>query len=250
VPDARALCDGSDDIRFAYEVTGGFLEFDELFLAPGSYGFFYLRGDCRFIVSQGPTGEIREGELSAQEVTALLADVQIEEIARVGPIRDTETCPDAGSVRVIAPEGELACTCGCPAPLGDTILSAAADVLSEAWQAGEPLDGPVSAVAYVPPSGIAWWQGVDEPQAWPLDSSLSEITVADAGSVEATSGRLFEDDDAASLRALRRTAQMESSTAQRFPVREGTAGELHALLVRDELPADMLQAIERLPPWL
>lgn len=232
------------------EVTGGFLSPDDLFLAPHRYAFFYVRGDCHFVVSSGPFGEIREGDLSADQAAALATAVHLDEIASLGQTPDDESCPDAGVVQVRGPDGGLSCTCGCPDPRGDEIFTAVASQLESAWQAGRGVTGPVRAAAYVPPEGIAWWQGSDVPQAWPLTTSLSDIAVVDAGSVQSTSGQLFEGADAESLRELRSNAQATGTTpgqVQRFPVREGDAGEVHALLVRDELPEDIAQVVARLP---
>lgn len=244
------LCDGSDAIRFAYDVSGGFLSPDDQFLAPNGFAFLYVRGDCHFVVSHGPYGEIREGDLGTDQAAALATAVHLDEIASLGQTPDNESCPDAGSVTVRSPDGALSCTCGCPDPRGDEIFTAAGTQLESAWQAGTPVTGPLRAVAYVPPDGIAWWQGSDVPQTWPLTTSLAELAVADAGAVTATSGLPFEGDDAAMLRELRDKAQSEGTTVgqvQRFPVREREAGEVHALLVRDELPADIVQAIAQLP---
>jgi len=92
------LCDGSDQIRFAYSASGGFLSPDDLFLSPFAYHYFVVRGDCSYIVSDRPSGEVRTRELDQDRSARLSTEVGFEKIAARSAFEDVESCPDAGAI--------------------------------------------------------------------------------------------------------------------------------------------------------
>lgn len=231
------LCDGSDEIRLGFSAGGGFLSGDDVFLSPFAYWYFFARGDCSYVVSKAPSGEVRTGTLDEAQATKLAADLGFAQIASWSSFHDSESCPDAGDVSLHALGKRVSCTCGCgdraPDGLDDAIMSGA-NAMTELWDRGDPLTGPVTAVAYTPPQDIAQWPSTLQPQDWSLPWDIERILAPDQNTLG--DGQLIaEDDGAPALRGLRvHAAASSAELVQSFPVRSG--GTVHALLVRDELP--------------
>lgn len=231
------LCDGSDEIRLGFSASGGFVSQDDRFLSPFAYWYLFVRGDCSYVVSKGPSGEIRSGELDATRAMQLADQLGFAHIRDWSRFKDSESCPDAGDVSLHALGARVSCTCGCGSTAPDGLeeaLTAAGDAMTELWASGEPITGPVTAVAYTPPKDISQWPSTLTPQDWTLEWAIDRILAPDQNTL-GDGQQISETDGAPALRALRTHAANDGQFVQSFPVRSED-GVIHALLVRDELP--------------
>jgi hypothetical protein len=232
------LCDGSDEIRLGFSAGGGFQGQDDRFLSPLAYWYLFVRGDCSYVVSKAPSGEVRSGALDEARASELADELGFAHISAWSSFHDSESCPDAGAVSLHAVGKRVSCTCGCgpSAPDGlEQTLMAGGDAMMDLWEHGDPLTGPVTAAAYAPFHDIALWPSDLQPQDWTLPWDIERIVVPDQTMLG--DGQLIEESDGApALRELRAHAAASSTNfVQSFPVRTSD-GMVRALLIRDELP--------------
>jgi hypothetical protein len=233
------LCDGSTDLRLGYSADGGFVDVTFYFTNPYGHWFLFIDGQCNYYVSMGYREGIATGMLDAQQAEALALNVEWASIDEL-TIEDVETCPDAGSDNVWAPDGRrVSCTCGCDeGPVSTRKMDALGymrDLMNELSMSGQSVTGPVSALASLASPST------DE-LAWPLDMAMADVPnlvhdLNDLGS--SPQYALFEDaEDATALRMLR--AQQQPGTP--LSVTDGQA--TYQLWIRDELPDGVSEAID------
>lgn len=238
-PPLGPICDGSNDVRFAWHAAGGFISLETRFLEPLGQ-FFVVNGQCQYYAMRN--GKIGTGMLSAEQAEQLTQISHWPDYASWGSFTDRFSCPDAGVVSLLAPNIRLSCTCGCDddAPTG----------LSQAFSEVTPFtsmvqDNAVSLMEAVSVIAIPWDEGMGDAtvaaQAWPLTRELTSVAVPALEST--TSGTYISDpDEVAALQALRAAWQGAGALIK---VRD-EAGDLHGVLVRDELPEDTREAVQAL----
>ena len=232
------LCDGSERIRFGYDVVGittGFSS-DPFFDQYGA-DFFFLRGDCRYVRGGGyGEHEFREGTLDAAQAEQLAREVDFATLRQRFVREQDDPCWDQPTERVHGPSSTFSCRC-CKVwkPTHDVVEGLLTD----------------STVVQSAVTAAAATRSNTEPDLarprWPLATSIREILVPEmryAPSPE--DGRRFDDpDDRAALRALRDSARKDGSLPASIEVQDGD-GPVYAVYVRDELPADMESMVQEL----
>jgi hypothetical protein len=230
---SRKICDGSEGLRFAYQLRGGFLTprpYD-LFYEPG-VRFLFIDGRCHFWVSPVDLSEapFHEGVLDAALEARVTSATHFQSWASlVGPYACTDDPPtDAGDA--IFEDGTQRVTCSpcptdAPAELAET-CDAPDDLERDLWALSTPMDGPVR--IYLNDGDVAR----DDEVAWPLARDLDEVVAA---TVEWPLV-IADAADADALRALKRKHDADfPDLAGAVPVRG--ANDRHFLLhVRDVLP--------------
>jgi hypothetical protein len=238
-PVMAELCDGSTDLRLGYSADGGFVDVSFYFTNPHGHWFLFIDGQCNYYVSMGYLEGVATGVLDAQQAEALALDVGWSSIDDL-TVEDIQTCPDAGSVSIWAPESRrVSCMCGCDeGPVSArkmSALDAMRDLANELSMQGQSVTGAVSALASEASPTF-------DDLAWPLSSAIADIPnlvhdLDDLGS--SPEYALFEDAmDAMALRMLR--AQQQPGT----PLSVTDGQSTYQLWVRDELPDGVSEAIE------
>jgi hypothetical protein len=235
------LCDGSDEVRLVMGSGGGMVEDTYNFLTPdGEY--VLIDGQCRYYVVGPDPSRIPSGTLDAAEAEALAAGVGWENFPTWTPYIDAESCPDAGSAYMIAPDVVLTCTCGCDAtaPAGlEQAMTAAYESRTSYGMQGTPLAGlTLRAVArlatQLPDPG-------DAPVLdWTLDVPLSDLLIPDNEPYQRDSGIAIDDPaDIAALLALREDSGLfedVAATPGGYVFVEDDTGTRYGVLMRAELP--------------
>lgn len=238
---SAALCDGSSEMRLAYQSGGGFVDQSYFFTNPFGLSFFAIDGMCRFYAGGIGMPGIASGTLNKTDADALSADVHWIELAGWSwDLGKDQSCPDAGGVSLTRAKISAGCSCGCDAGAPKNLekaLSKAAEWATRLLDQGKPLDGAVSALAFEYQAGAAPSEPV---VAWPLSRSMSSI---DGLVRDRNDTKLFDPaakfprfDDAAEAAKLRAVRGM--------PVEEGS--KQYQLYVRDELPEQAAQAWDAL----
>ncbi len=230
------LCDGSADVRLVVKSGGGMVDPGDDFLHPLGSTFLSIDGTCRYLVYDG-SGPLRTGTLSqaqSQQIAADLAYGRLSELAA-----DHDTCPDAGGTSIRTPWEGIGCSCGCSDPTTDQVVLRAWDLVTELWDAGVEKDWALSAATDGPSS-----PGPNT-LAWPLDWPVTELALYSLPEHQhdLVGTAIEKSEDRAALRQLRS---------------EWLAGKLHPniiyvvedgmeydLLLREELPQDAAEALER-----
>jgi hypothetical protein len=243
----QVLCDGSDSIRFGYNVSGGGQVPDTVpFTIPYGFSGFFVDGTCHYYaLSEAWQGEIVSGTLSSDDAKQLVDEVGWNELDRWRTYKDPGGCPDASGNLLIKPGAAVSCVCGCdePAPQGIAQAFAAA----ERWRArlasaGAPIAGPVSALA-VPNDSSR-----ETPTAWPLTRSMASVPnlLFEAHDPKLGTGpyACFDDpNETMMLRALRGSAEHGSWSSSALM---SDGGKTYDLYMRDELPDAAAHAINTL----
>jgi hypothetical protein len=235
------LCDGSTDLRLGYSADGGFVDVSFSFTNPHGHWFLFIDGQCNYYVSTGYWKGVATGVLDAPQAEALALDVDWDSIDELR-VEDVESCPDAGSDSIWAPDGRrVSCTCGCDeGPVSARKMNALDTMRELAYELamqGQSATGPVSALASLTSPAA-------DALAWPLGMAIADFPslVHDLNDLGPNPEyALFEDAmDAMALRSLR--AQQQPGTP--LSVTDGQA--TYQLWVRDELPDGVSAAIESL----
>jgi hypothetical protein len=240
---APELCDGSDDIRFGFTLSGGFVPSSYMFTNPYGIRFAAIDGRCRFYASRNYMEGTFSGTLTPDEAAQLADELGFDRIEGWAGQHGLN-CPDAGGVTLATAAASVTCVCGCagaPDGVNEAFqrLSAWADRLVEQ---GKPLDAAVSALAESRPAGVP----TGEVRAWPLAQSPASYAglVTDPQTGFAPGAR-FEAADAKALRDLRDATFATDPTLQSTLVNDGSSTGTYQLYVRDELPSDRASAIGR-----
>lgn len=225
-----AICDGSADIRFGYDVSGGWItDPSALFFTQYGWSFAYVRGDCGYVAAKEPEGQFHTGVLSATQAEQLSKEVDYRTLDRRARAPGRPPCPDAPGERIHGAHATLHCTC-C-GPVASRVAVRLADQ-------GKPVEAAVT-VAVVP--GTRAVPDADWP-TWPLAVPITTFFTSQGATPDADDGvRVDDSDDAAALRALRDGFRNANGTVM---VQDG--GLPYELYVRDELPADMEAAVQAL----
>jgi hypothetical protein len=254
------LCDGSTDIRITYELGGGAVEETYGFTNPDGFAFFLIDGSCRYYAGQNYMRGIVSGTLTPGEAQEFSTDLHWSELDGWTWGAKELGCPDASGATLSKAGVAATCTCGCDAgaPKGlDAALSKAYAWVERLTREGQPLDGPVSAVAL---SSSA----ADMPVvlAWPLTRTLRSISnlIVERGDARLWMGtgpwaRFTDTAEIMKLREMRTmVTNMDvsgSGSVHTFViVRESADAELYNLYVRDELPDATVKAWDALKATL
>jgi hypothetical protein len=251
-PTGPVLCDGTDQIRFAYQVAGGGP------VMPGSEvlsenGFVYLlvSGTCHYWALQDVQGAVREGELSAAAAASFTTELRLgmwSDLPPQGP-----SCPDAPSAVVRFADDRYELPSPCPAQdagAGTALADAVRARAQSLHDAGAPVAGSVRFVLVM--EGADWSTAVRERAApWPLAEAAADValTPGQARMYQRGSSRRASGDEAAALRDVRdasAAADVRQLTGGFIPVVDGSGGR-YQLYVRDAIPPENDQGL--LPPF-
>ena len=242
-PDARALCDGSSEVRLTFKSGGGFVDSAYAFYAPHGFGFFAVDGTCHYWAGGNLNAGLRTGTLSMEMAGVITTELHVSEIPALAAHQDTESCSDAGVALIGAGGRFISCTCGCdtlPAAIPQAFKNV--DTINASLiSAGLPSDGPLRALAI--PVDDPKWQPPTKILDWPLASSPSAL--ATSSMFTATSGKAIEAPaDRMALRALR---AMVGEAPGFGPIYvRAPDGAVFSLYLHDELPAPVDQALTAL----
>lgn len=239
------LCDGSDSMRLGLSSDGGQVHDSYAFTNPYGHVFLFVDGMCRYYASADLSG-VRTGTLSAAQASELERAIGWTKLSSWSALPNDLPCFDAGSVVIQQPGAAASCTCGCDATKPAELIAAIGQVnrrVQELVAQGTPLNGPVRALAT--PKELATGNEL----TWPLSTPMANVPAlieANPAQLFYAKGALFVSaSDAAQLRMLRAQAlaRRDIATAQ-VPVRD--AGKVYEMYVRDELPDDVVRAIDAL----
>jgi hypothetical protein len=237
LPEIQQLCDGSDGIRFSavFGTGGGPVAYYNAFL-PGT--FLAIDGTCRYWVNDSSLSGLRSGVLGVEEAQAYAVSLHY---GRYAVLSDYEAnqCPDSGITTLTDATGSLACRCGLcdfgsePAELREAIATAV-QLSSDVGSRQEWAWGPSSFLA------VLTTESAELP--WTLDLDLAEVAYDSALQPFANdAGVLVEDPDQLMLLSALRQGSIDGGEAwQLFVTQDGNG---YALYVRDEPPAEILDAL-------
>jgi hypothetical protein len=238
------LCDGSDEVRLVMGSGGGFVDDSYEFVTPdGEY--VLIDGQCRYYVVGADPSRIPSGTLDAAQADALATGVGWENFATWTPYIDQESCPDAGSAYMIAPDVVLTCTCGCdlsaPAGLEDA-MTQAYEWRNTSNEEGTPLRGlTLRAVARL--ATLLSDPGDAPILDWTLDIPLSELLLPESEPYQRDSGIAIDDPtNIGALLALREASGLFAdinATPGGYVFVEDDTGTRYGVLVRAELPGTL-----------
>ena len=232
VAEPLAICDGSEEIRFGYDASGGFFSNRSIaFFEQYGTSFLYVRGDCRYVAARAPDGRFSAGTLSAEDADELSSEAGYRTLDRRARGPERPPCFDAPVERMHGPSATLHCSC-----CGGLVPRTVARLTDQ----GTPLAAAVTlAVASANETPEPSWP------AWPLATPISRFSISPRTIPGPGDGERVDDpDDAASLHALRREfAQVRDDVPVTF-VRNGSLA--YALFIRDELPEDMEAGVQAL----
>ncbi len=238
IPDVEMICDGTDHVRFSatFGRGGGPFAFYNGFL-PGTY--ITIDGKCRYWINDASLRGLRSGVLSdsdGERFSALLHYGQYQALTQF----EVSQCPDGGSSSLTDATGTLTCRCGdCgfgPAELHEPFAGADelfVDLTSrDEWAWGPTTILPVSMP--VEADALDWTLPLDL-DGVAYDGGLEQPFGADMGVP-------IPDDQLELFSVLRQTSIVGGETSQLSVVDEGGGG--YVLFVRDEPPAEVLDALE------
>ncbi len=232
------ICDGSTDIRLAYQLGGGGPAAPgEVMLSENGWRFLLVDGTCQAWVLENSNGPLVRTDLSSDDEAQLATALKLSTWKGITP--PLGGCPDAPGTSFRFGEQRLSgSVCGSDPASGWAQLNVAAD----------------AQLAHLAASGTAWAGDVRylvlqesspndprPPVDWPLATSLATVALGpdqafsyrSGGSLRATG------DDASKLRAIRTTAASASSTygvTYEFTRVTDADGGTYQLYVRDALP--------------
>jgi hypothetical protein len=233
IDSSRAICDGSNGLRFAYRVSGGFILGPPANLFDGlGNPFFFVDGHCRYWTTGAYGAPVHTGMLDAAGEAALTSATHFQSWAyMLGPYNCLQPPPTDGSSAHFS-DGTLypycpQCAGDQPAEV-DAMCLTPRTLMPELWTAGAPLDGPVR--LYL--QAIGTDARVDE-LAWPLARDPAQLAIATAQ----TPFNLDDPNDASALRTLQQAhdAAFPGQIGAGIPVRAAD-GQRYQLHFRDVLP--------------
>jgi hypothetical protein len=235
---ARRICDGSDDIRLAYELGGGgIIEAYTIAVVELGWQFLYVDGHCHYWVQRpdlgdgdvDPSGQLapfREGVLTRDQEASLHAATWYDDFAHAAP-----KCPERPGLFDASTElfWDGAAVHGC---YGGFDFGQGWPSQSELWDAGTPMAGALR--FEVGQSSVA----DDQPKyAWPLASPLADYeTPYERSSVAGQTKLVTEPAELAALRDLRARAKAEYRPGRFNPAVIALQPKGWVLVVRDDLP--------------
>jgi hypothetical protein len=199
-------------------------------------------GHCHYYVENGSMNGMREGVLSASQADQLAHEVGITRLTGSTTPPDF-VCFDGGSTLIATRAAAMRCECGgCFGP--QAASKTAAIKSAHAWidrlaMQGTPISGSVWAMAIQDNFAGA----SQEPLAWPLARPMGSIDGLVQPSLPTASSQGARFDDAAEAMALRELRQQAAAIANASFVAIQDGAMKYDLYVRDELPADVDQAL-------
>jgi hypothetical protein len=239
LPEIQPLCDGSDAIRFSAalgsSVGGGPVAFYNAFL-PGKY--LVIDGKCRYWVNDWSLAGLRSGVLGAEEAEAYADSLHYGQYEVISEYESAQ-CPDGGGMTLTDSTGSIVCRCGACSGGGEPAE------FREAFAAALELADDVGARqewAWGPSSFLAVATGEEAELSWTLDVDLAPVAYDTAEqSFSNDAGVLVEGvDQLTLLSALRQASINDGQSSQLFVTQDGNR---YALYVRDEPPAEVLDAL-------
>lgn len=235
-PPLGELCDGSDSARLVMGGGGGHVEDTYEFLTPdGEY--VVVDGQCRYYAVGSDPSRILSGTLSESEAEALAAGVGWSSFESWTPYIDQQSCPDAGSTYLLAPEVVLTCTCGCdddaPAGLEAALTQANAQTTALQSQGVALENATLQAVAR--PAAELQDPGSQPILEWTLALPLEDLVIPAGGTYQEDSGVLVE--DAGTIAALLELRDESGARPTGYVFVEDADGARYGVLLRADLPA-------------
>jgi hypothetical protein len=233
----RRICDGSDDVRLAYELGGGgTMEPYTIAVVELGWEFLYVDGHCHYWVQRpdvrdvDPSGQLapfREGVLTPDQEASLRAATWYDDFAHAAP-----KCPDSSGVSDAGTElfWDGAAVYSCYGGFG---FGQGWPLQSELWAAGTPMGGALR--IEVGQSSVP----DDQPTyAWPLASPLATYeTPVEKSSALGQTKLITDAADLAALRDLRARAKAEYNPARGLNAAViALQPKGWVLVVRDDLP--------------
>jgi hypothetical protein len=233
---ADVLCNGSDQIQLLLQSHGGLLwQYNSTHAI-----FAMVDGHCHYYVENGYMNGIRQGVLSASQADQLAHEVNITRLKgwTEPPLFQ---CSDGGSQLIATPAAAISCECGeCSG--AQAASKKAAITSADTWLARLAMQGS-------PVSGAVWAMAIQDnfagfsqqPVAWPLARPMGSIDgfVKLAIPTDSSQGARF--DDAGEAMTLRELRGQVATIAGFVAIQDGDMK--YDLYVRDELPADVDQAL-------
>jgi hypothetical protein len=112
VPEARELCDGSEEVRFIYSAGGGINSFDRGPYSRSFTAFYVIDGHCNYWL--GGSGNIQGavgGTIEAERARQLSTELHFGQYSSVAAYRERATCVDGGYQLLSDGTGVLEYTC-------------------------------------------------------------------------------------------------------------------------------------------
>ncbi len=181
-PDARGICDGTEDLRFAaYLISTALLDPSLKSLQTVGWSYLYVDGRCHYwTVDALPFRETHEGELTEEQAQALAKDFHYGSWSEIQGAWGSDGIHGPWIIVHDSRTG-VACYFGCagaPASVRAVTDRTVLDGwIGQLYDAGRPLSGPIR-LAFE-----AWgWEGTGygddfsiRPSPWPLRQQPSEI---------------------------------------------------------------------------
>lgn len=239
-PPGPVICDGSDEVRFVYQTSGGFVP--GYYAFTGRYGasFLAIDGNCNFWGASSP-GEVVTGTISNE---ALLEDYQSSEFGRLGRYDDLDSyappCSDASATLVWDPSGSASgFLCGVPEELSELAetLGKANALANNVNGQGVRSDGPLRLLI------LRGLEGSAAAVQWPLDLDPSVMVPAQPLTYDELGAPLAGIQFEAGYRAGALRGAMMSDDTTVFEYGSSPPVQFEAVL-RDDVPPKVLAALE------
>ncbi len=241
----REVCDGSREVRLFANTDGGFVDYGWEFTHPYGHRFLVVSGQCEFWAGPTDTGGVAIGTVDDSQ--ALEQAIGWYSLREWSDYQDNAGCSDGSAASVVAPGARATCDCGCsveegaPEGLGEAQM-AAWDLAGDYAEAGAPYQGDVRAVVVSDAQDLGL---PGEPSFdWPLALDIEQFLAPNPFSLTAESGLVVSSDDADLLRALR-DEQRAAGGGEAIAI-QTSDGTPYWLLMRDELPVEVRESLERL----
>lgn len=235
------ICDGSDDIRFIYQTSGGFVSAEYAFTGRYGWSFLAIDGTCHFWGARTP-GEVITGTITDE---GLLEDYQSSEFGRLdrydGIVRNWG-CLDGGSALLWDPFGSVyGPSCGIPdelSELADT-LGKASSLAENVHQQGVRSDGSLRLLILRAVEGATGVQ-------WPLDLDPSSMVPVEPLTYDEMGATLAGIQFAAGYRAeaLRSAMAAGETTVFEYASSSSAQSMQFEAALRDDVPPKVLAALE------
>jgi hypothetical protein len=241
-----ALCDGSDEVRWAYAVGLGGRNYEPPFLA--EYGALHITidGQCEFSLYDASLRGLRRGVINRGFAQKLERELHFGEYASFARV-EASVCLDSAGAAIADITGSVQTDCGwkgsdIPEALLDTMrrvqsLPRELDAIAErVWRPVQIL--PLSEPNVLPRQPVYDWNA-------PFDLAARAVSWVDYSNFELSAPGIPVEDDATLARLDELRATDIEAEADRFAcacVERGlfvrdTEGRIFQVLVRDEVPA-------------
>lgn len=239
----QELCDGSNDIRLSYVLSGGGQSTagQTLYAGQGS-SYLHINGKCEYwayqpdntITSSGHV-PVMHGTLAAQQAEDLTQHLMLQDWKDV----EVDQTPKSGvshpSVASFTFAGE-GFSCGCNDSQSSTISARMYQELNALYQVGEPLDGPVKVLVVDASESID--TATYPTESWTLSAPITDYAVTYELASSQSSHKVVTGADADILRSMRDRLSAGDYT-QRIgfiPIKSTDGTQLFEVYISDMLP--------------